>query len=248
MKFTLLAPWLAACLLAVGGDVAHAAQEVSVGRVDLLLPNEGWQVYALKEGGREIVGSGVIYNQTTESKLLVLPGADRVVSALLIVQANSSGKGRFSGVQFSDARCGGGPGIYAQGDLPGPAARSFRCLRVWASHNVSGPNGLQEAVKAILAKEDWKLPATMHAVSTTQHANTGAFATVVAVVRPEALRALPEQALEEVPALLQGVSPAAVQWARQLQESVSDSVYSIRGKLPVPVLTGLGLAERANPQ
>ena len=120
---------LTSLLLAWGGAV-QATEVVSVGRVDLQLPGEGWQSLAVPDQGNEFSGSGVTQRQQTETRLLWRRAPDQTIDALFIVRANVSGKGRFSGVSYADARCEGPPETFAEGDPPGPAARSFRCLIV----------------------------------------------------------------------------------------------------------------------
>lgn len=244
MKRILRLAAMSACLVAACGAVAHAAQEVPVGRITLQLPGDAWRVYAMNDADNVLEGSGVTYKQRTESKIFVR-GAGRTIEAVLIVQANETGKGRFSGVSFPDARCDGGSGIFAEGDQPGPAARSFRCLRVLPPHDVTG--AVDENIKALLVKDGWTWPPAMHVMLAAQYANTGAFVNMTTLVSPVLLKAFPEKATEVKEALPQGVSAASVQWGRLLQDAVTDSVYSIRGKLPLPELSLVNAADSVSP-
>lgn len=138
---------------------------------------------------------------------------------------------------FSDAQCAGSTGVFAEGDKPGPAARSFRCLKVVAPARSSALTDFPEDVASVLSKLGVRLPPRMFVVSAVQYATTGAFGIVVAYLRPLA-SATPTDKAQDVPdALPLGVTATSVQWGRQLQEAVKDSVYSIRGKLAVPELT-----------
>lgn len=124
MKNTLRKLAMGAGVLLTGSLSAWAQQEVSVGRVDVLLPGQGWQGYEFEDKGITLSGSGHTHQQTTELKVLVRRDADQMVDAIIVVRANSSGKGRFSGIVFPDAQCQGAPNVYAEGDAPGAAARA----------------------------------------------------------------------------------------------------------------------------
>ncbi len=214
----------------------HAGQEVSVGRVDVRLPGEddAWQVYDLKGEGLRFAGSGVDFQQSGEWKVVVHRSANRVIDALLWFRANSSGKGRFSGVQYPGARCEGARGVFAEGSEPGSGARSFKCLQVTVPHNVVAANNVNPLVKDLMAKEGWTWSPSMHAIAARQFSHGGAFVDVVALVAPEFLPAVDQAAEGE--AGKDGVSAKSIRWGRLLQEAVTDSVYSIRGNLPVPDL------------
>ena len=214
----------------------HAGQEVSVGRVDVRLPGEddAWQVYDLKGDGLRFAGSGVDFQQSGEWKVVVHRSASRVIDALLWFRANSSGKGRFSGVQYSGAKCGGARGVFAEGSEPGAGARSFKCLQVTVPHDVVAANSVTPMVKDLMAKEGWTWSPSMHVIAASQFSNSGAFVAVVALVAPEFLPAADPAAEDE--AGKDGVSAKSIRWGRLLQEAATDSVYSIRGNLPVPDL------------
>ena len=237
MKYTThkklaLAGWLLAGCFAQ----ALAGQEVPVGRVDVKLPNDGWQVHAIEDKGNSISGDGHTHQQDAEYKILVHRGADDLLDAVLMVRANSSGKGRFTGLMFSNAQCQGGNGLYAEGDEPGPSARSFRCLRVALPYATTGSKAVPVEVQDALSKLGWRLPPTLFAVSAVQYATSGAFAVVVAYMRPLA-GAPADSNAQSVPGNLPvGVTASSVQWGRQLQQAVTDSVYSIGGKLTVPAM------------
>lgn len=234
--------WL---LLALGGTV-QATEVVSVGRVDIQLPGEGWQSHAVPDQGNAISGIGLTHRQQTETRVLLRRAPDQTIDAVFIVRANVTGKGRFSGVRFPDARCEGPAGTFAEGDPPSPAARSFRCLYVSAPGAVGDPVTYFRQMQSALDVTSWKLAPSMHLMAAKQYANTGAFLDVTALVAPEALPTLTDatgQAAEPLPA---GVTPASVQWGRLLQKAVTDSVYSIRGKLPVPELLPSGAPSRSH--
>jgi hypothetical protein len=214
----------------------HATEVVSVGRVDMQLPGEGWQSLAVPDQGNEFSGSGVTQRQQTETRLLWRRAPDQTIDALFIVRANVSGKGRFSGVSYADARCEGPPETFAEGDPPGPAARSFRCLIVTPPGTVNAQDPFFKQMLGLLQAQGGKLAPRVHLMVAKQYANTGAFAHVTALVAPEALPTLSDNA-ELLPA---GVSAASVQWGRLLQKGVTDSVYSVWGKLPVPDLSPAG--------
>lgn len=246
MRFSMKRLSAAACWLAVCATTAHAGQEVSVGRVDLQLPGgeEAWRVYGLSDTGNEFSGQGVSFQQKAETKVLVRVTPDRVIDAAFIVRANASGKGRFSGIIYPDARCVAGEGVFAEGGESGPAAYSFRCLMVTVPHDVTRQTWFPTAVKDTLAKDGWTWPRTMQLVIAKQYANTGAYVDVTAFVRPELLPALavpdakgPSAGQPEI------VSAASLKWARLLQQAATGSVYSIRGKLPVPELVMPGQGE-----
>lgn len=214
--------------------LAHAGQEVSVGRVDVQLPGDGWQVYSVEDNGITLSGAGHTHQQAAEFKVIVRPGTHDVLDAVILVRANASGKGRFSGILFSDAQCRGSSRAYAEGDEPGPAARSFRCLQVAQLQSINVSSAIPGAARAWLSKNGWRLPPSMHMISAQQHANTGSFAVAVAYLRPLATK-LGDFNASGIPETLPiGVTTTNVQWGRRLQEAVRDSVYSIRGKLPVP--------------
>lgn len=228
---------LAGCVLASCSAAALAAQEIPVGRLDVRLPGDGWQVHLMDVQKRTISGDGHAHEQATEYKMLIRRGPDQLLDAVLMVRANASGIGRFSGLMFSDAQCAGSTGVFAEGDKPGPAARSFRCLKVVAPARSSALTDFPEDVASVLSKLGVRLPPRMFVVSAVQYATTGAFGIVVAYLRPLA-SATPTDKAQDVPdALPLGVTATSVQWGRQLQEAVKDSVYSIRGKLAVPELT-----------
>jgi hypothetical protein len=224
--------WLFAGVCAM----AHSGQEVSVGRIDLLLPVDGWKAYSLPDRGTTVVGVGVTHGQETEMKVLVRRGTDQSIEAALIVRANVSGKGRFSGVTFPNKRCDGGSGAFSEGDEPGSAPRSFRCLRILSPRDVTAPGGVHSNIKELLAKEGWTWPSLMQVVMSDQYAFTGAFVSMTALIRPESVPLLADRPQDMPAALPHGVSLSSVQWGRQLQKAVTASVYSIGGNLPVPAL------------
>jgi len=221
---------------------ALAEQEVPVGRVDVQLPGEGWQVYSVEDKGITLSGSGYTYQQTTEFKVMVHHGTDKVLDAVILVRANESGKGRFSGVAYSDAKCTGSPRVFAEGDQGGPAARSFRCLQIWRQSMPNVSSGIPRPALEWLAKNGWDFPPTMDMVSATQHGHSGAFASVLVYLRPIATNPVVTQTRDLPDALPRGLVAAIAHWGRELQEAVSDSVYSIRGKLPMPKLEFVDVA------
>lgn len=239
MQFSWKWTSVAACCVAACATTAYAGQNVAVGRVELQLPggDETWQVYALSDAGVDISGSGVTFNQKAETKVLVRRTADRVIDAALIVRANVSGKGRFSGINFPNASCTGGPGVFAEGDQPGPGARSFQCMAVVMPGEVTGLKGVHQPIQAMLAKDGWTWPPTMQIILAQQYAHTGAYVHVTALLLPERLPALaepqPKEGADAQPAF---VTAASLKWGRLLQEAATSSVYSIRGKLAVPEL------------
>jgi hypothetical protein len=224
---------LAGCVLAGCGTQALAAQEVPVGRLDVRLPGDGWEVHSIADEKNTISGDGHTHQQTTDYKALVHRGPDQVVDAVLLVRANVSGIGRFSGLIFTDTRCEGPKGVYAVG---GPDSRSYRCLQVTPQASIS-PTDVPEDVSSMLTKLGWRLPPSMFVVSATQYATTGSFAVVVAYLRPLAGTPATDGAQGIPDTLPPGVAVTSVQWGRQLQEAVRDSVYSIRGKLTIPEWT-----------
>lgn len=228
---------LAGWLLAGCCAQALAGQEVSVGRVDVKLPGEGWQVYVVEDEGITLTGDGYTHQQITESKVIVHHGADHVLDAVFVVRANISDKGRFSGVEFPDAECKGSADVYAEGDdKPGPSARSFRCVQVTTWQPYAESSAIPEDAQAWLTKNGWRFPPDMVVTLALQYANTGAFAEFLAYVRPMKKASADADATVPPKPLPDGLNAASVQWSRQLQQAVTDSVYSIRGKLPVPVL------------
>ena len=233
---------LAGCLLLGSAATALAGQEVSVGRVDLLLPGEGWQVQSVPDQGNSFSGSGHTHQQDTELKLIARPGADGVLDALFVVRANASGKGRFSGVLYPNQECRGGSAVLAEGDEPGEARRSFRCLQVGSMPADQVPQLFPEPVLEWVAQKGWRLPPNAMVVSAQQHAHTGAFAVALILLRPLAPAPVDAGAPSAPETLPLGVTSSDVRWARQMQEAVSDSVDSVRGKLPVPELA---FADRA---
>lgn len=227
---------LAGWVLAGCSAHALAAQEVPVGRMDVRLPGDGWQGHSMEDQKNTISGDGHTHQQATDYKVIVHRGPDQLLDAVLMVRANASGIGRFSGLMFSDAQCGGPTGVYAEGDKPRPAARSFRCLQVLAPKTSIALSDFPDDVRGVLSKLGWRLPPTMFVVSAVQYATTGSFAVVVAYLRPLARTPATDNAQDIPEALPYGVTATNVQWARQLQEAVSDGVYSIRGTLAVPEL------------
>lgn len=248
---------LAGWLLAGCTVQALAGQEVPVGRVDLQLPGEGWQVYSVEDKGVTLTGNGHSHRQTTETKVIVHHGSDHVLDAVFVVRANNSGKGIFSGVVFPDAECEGSAKVYAEGDKPGPSAQSFRCLQVAAWHPYAQSSGIPEDAMTWITQKGWLFPPDMFVMMAVQHANTGAFAEFLGYVRPVEKAPADADATAVPPSLPEGLNAASVQWSRQLQQAVTNSVYSIRGKLHVPVMvfaeTGNGFpakpveAEAQNP-
>jgi hypothetical protein len=231
---------LVACVLAGCSAQTLAAQEVPVGRVDVRLPGDGWEVHLMDVQKNTISGYGHTHQQATEYKVLVRRGPDQLLDAVLMVRANASGIGRFNGVFFSGATCGGSAGVYAEGDEPGPAARSFRCLQVTAPRRSSALTDFPEDIASVLSKLGVRLPPSMFVVSAQQYSTTGAFGVVLAYLRPLASATATDKAQGIPDTLPQGVTATSVQWGRQLQEAVKDSVYSIGGKLPVPELKFVG--------
>lgn len=221
---------------------ALAGQEVPVGRVDVQLPGEGWEVYLLEDQGTTFSGSGYSVRQTVESKLMVHHDADRFVDAIVMARANVSGKGRFAGILYSDAKCKDSPQMFAEGDQGGTAAHSYQCLQVLRQSAPDVEARIPQSAREWLTKNGWILPPTMDLVFATQHANTGAFATVLVYLRPIATDPVVTRTQAIPKALPGGLVPALVHWGRELQEAVRDSVYSIRGKLPVPGLQFVDLS------
>ncbi len=234
--------WL---LFAMGG-VVHATEVVSVGRVDMQLPGEGWHSQSLPDQGTAMSGGSVTRQQQAETKVLVRRAPDQTIDAVFIVRANATGKGRFSGVRFHDVRCEGPAGAFVEGDPPSSAASSYRCLYVSQPGTLGDPATFFQQMQRELDVTSWKLAPTMHLMVARQYANSGSFVDFTVLVAPHALPApaeAPAQTAEPLPA---GVSMASVQWGRLLQKAVTDSVYSIRGKLPVPDLLPSGDPSSSN--
>ena len=221
-------------LLVVLAGSANAADPVSVGRVDVKLPGVGWQTRDFPDRGNTFSGSGETYRQKTETKMLFRQAANKGVDVVFIVRANTSGKGRFSGVAYSDARCEGPAGTFFEGDEPSAAARSFRCLLVSPPGVLNADELASQQILGPLRDQGLKLAPKMHLVIAKQYANTGAFVDVTALLAPEALP--PASGETGGPQLPAAVSAASAQWGRLLQKAVTDSVYSVWGNLPVPDL------------
>ena len=236
---------LAWLVLLCGGSV-QANEVVSVGRIDIQLPGTGWQSQDLPDQGNPLSGAGETHRQQTETKVLLRSAPDQTIDVVFIVRANASGKGRFSGIAYSDARCEGPSGTFVEGDPPSPAARSFRCLFVSPSGTLSTRNDFLPQVLGPLSEKGWRLAPRMQVMVAKQYAHTGAFADVTALVAPEALPALSGASGESAELLPAGISANSVQWARMLQKAVTDSVYSVWGKLPVPDLLPTGTPSASN--
>jgi hypothetical protein len=234
--------WL---LLALGGAV-HANEVVSVGRIDMQLPGEGWQSFAVPDQGNAMSGAGETYRQQTETRVVWRRDANQTIDAVFVVRANLSGKGRFSGIAYSDARCEGPAGTFTEGDAPGVAAKSFRCLFVSQPGAVRLPDGLLQQLQGALGQQGWKQAPSMHLIVAKQYANTGAFADVTALLVPDVLPEFAEASAQTADPLPAGVSMASVHWGRMLQKAVTDSVYSVWGKLPVPDFLPSGAPSRSN--
>ncbi len=230
-----LAATLAGLLLVVCGP-GLASEVVAVGRVSIALPGQGWQVYSASDSGNVLSGGNLTRQQQTESKILLRRAADQTIDAVLMVRANVTGKGRFSRIVYPDARCEGGAGAFSEGDAPGATVRSFRCLMVLPTGAVGVPDAFFQNIQGELHRDGWRLAPAMHVVVAKQYAQTGAFVDLMALVVPEALPALPGASDPAIDVLPTGVSAASVHWGRQLQQAVTDSVYSVRGLLPVPEL------------
>ena len=129
--------------------------------------------------------------------------------------------------------------MYAEGDSPNAGARSFRCLQVVPPHPVSQARTLPTNARELLEREGWTLPPLMVSASAMQYATTGAFAVVIAYLQPTQETG-GETSVEQPENLPPGITAQSVEWGRELQKAVSDSVYSIRGKLPVPDLERVG--------
>lgn len=234
--------WL---LLAWGGTV-QATEVVSVGRVDVQLPGEGWQSHAVPDQGNAMSGQSVSHKQQAETRILLRLRPDQTIDAVFTVRANVSGIGRFSGIAYSNARCEGPAGVFAEGDAPSPAARSYRCLFVTQAGTVRSEDPFFKQLLGLLDEKGWKLAPSMHLILAKQYAYTGAFADVTALVAPEVLPVFSAKSGPSAEPLPAGVSAASVQWGRLLQTAVTDSVYSIRGKLPVPDLSFAGAPAPSN--
>lgn len=220
---------------------AMADQEVSVGRVDVQLQGDGWQVINVGERIRNINSiGGFDIKQKEEAKVFVHLDANRVMDAMVVVRANASGNGSSSRMFYSNAQCRGNPSVYAEGDTPSPQASSYKCLQVFAPQSVAALRIVEGEMAALFTKNGWKTPSHMSSVVSQQHSTTGAYAHVAAYLTP--LASPPKSAVEAVEAekgskpIPATVSPASVQWARQLQEAVTDSVYSFGGDLNVPAM------------
>lgn len=221
---------------------AFAEQEVSVGRVDVQLPGEGWQVLKLEDNGNTMSGGAVTYQQTAETKVMAHYGTDKVLDAVVLVGVNLSGKGRFSGVNYPDAKCTGQKGLFAEGDQGGPAARSFQCLQIWRQSIPKVLSGIPQPAAEWLRKNGWDAPPTMDVVFASQYANTGAYAWIVAYLRPIATNPVVTKTRELPSELPSWLHKAHLHWGRELQEATTDSVYSIRGKLKMPKLEFVDVA------
>jgi hypothetical protein len=104
-------------------------------------------------------------------------------------------------------------------------------------HDVTGQQWFRHWVKDTSAKDGWTWPRTMQLVIAKQYVNTGACIDITAFLRPELLPAVADQdAMDGAVAQPEIVTAASLKRVRLLQEAASDSVYSIRGKLPVPEL------------
>jgi hypothetical protein len=235
-----------ALLLLVWGGTAHATEVVSVGRVDIQLPGEGWQSYAVPDKGNAMSGMGESHRQQAETRVLLRRAPDQTIDAVFIVRANASGKGPFSDIMYPDARCEGPAGVFAEGDPPGPTALSFRCLFVTPAGSWGDPDLFFQKILGPLAEKGWKVAPSMHMMRARQNASTGAFADVTVMIASKEIPALSAASGPSAEALPAGVTAASVQWGRLLQKAVTDSVYSIRGKLPVPDLSPSGAPARSN--
>lgn len=234
MNTTMNRFWLAAGLLLGHCTLALAEQEVPVGRVNVLLPGEGWQVHSLPDRGKTYSGDGHTHQQEAELKVIARAGADQVLEALFVVRANATGKGRFTGVLYPNSECKGSSSVFAEGDEPGPALRSFRCLRMTQVPVDRVSSFMSAPVLEWIMQNGWRFPPHLIGVSAQQYAHTGSFSLVTAYVQPLASKPADASAKGIPDAFPIGVTATGVQWGRRLQEAVSDSVYSIRGKLPVP--------------
>jgi hypothetical protein len=233
-----LAAALGGLLLVVCGP-GSASEVVTVGRVSIELPGPGWQVHAASDPGTVLSGVSLTHRQQTETKVVLRRAADQTIDVVVMVRANTTGKGRFSGVVYPNAKCEGQAGMFSEGDASGPAAWSFRCLLVSPPGAVTVPDSFFEKIQADLGREGWKLAPAMHIVIAKQYAHTGAFVDMTTLVVPEALPMIPDTSEPLTESIPKGVSAASVHWGRQLQQAATDSVYSVRGRLTVPPLLPL---------
>lgn len=231
-----LAAALGGLLLVVCGP-GSASEVVSVGRISIELPGQGWQVHAASDPGIVLSGVSLTRRQQTDSKILLRRAADQTIAAAVMMRANITGKGRFSGVIYPNAKCVGATGFFAEGDSQGgAAARSFQCLIVSPPGKLNVSDAFFQNFQGALSREDWELAPTMHIVIAKQYAHTGAFVDMMVLVAPDALPAITDTSEPSAEPLPKGVSAASVHWGRQLQQAVTDSVYSVRGRLTVPPL------------
>jgi hypothetical protein len=211
------------------------ASEIAVGRVDVQLDADHWQAFDVNDAGSRYEGdrSGVINSST---KLLVLRDNEGV-RAVLLVRANKSGiGGRASSMRYTSP-CPRQDWFYSEGNEGGPLAHSYQCLVVLPPAPFLTAKGeTWDDLRALLDSRQVKLEGIVHLVDTKQAASTGAFSSVMALIPSVALPAESTK-LPTPPGVPSVVSAAAVQWGRQLMESVRSSVYSLSGDLRVPALS-----------
>jgi hypothetical protein len=233
-----------AAVLALTLLVAHgalAAEEVPVGRLDVTMPSNDWQVLVVPDEGLKFGGSfsGVV---ASETKLFYRLGADGMVQAMVAVRASNSSMGRAAYMTYTGS-CVSQPWFYTEGS-EGVRATSRNCLFVLPAFPAE--DAMQRVDANLLAQAkaaNLKLPEHFYAFSTSQSISTGAFGYAIAfVARPLVEAGL----LEKGVTLPEGVPAAHLLWGRSLYQALKSAVYSLTGNLVVPLLNMMP-AEPAKP-
>lgn len=218
------------CLCLVGASLLAMAplhaEEFSVGRAEVQLPNGPWRELSLPDAGKDY-GGDVSGNIPSETKLFVKEGAGQTVEALVLVRS-SSGAVRGGTMTYS-GEC------QSNKDSFGEAGQSWgrgstQCLRVLRQFGTRSLLKVLAPQLTELMEGNTHLPPGMFTVLSQGAVGTGTFLDVRVFLAPTFVGASDPVDAQ----LIEGVKASHVAWGRHLREAVRSSVFSLSGKLVFP--------------
>lgn len=230
-QIQVLAAPLLACAL---WSSAHAA-EFDVGRATVIFSTEGWRETALPDTGLKYVGDRV-GTLDVENKLLIKESPQHGIEAVVLLGSNRG----LAGARMTYSRkCESTNGSFAEG-ASGDALRVAKCLRVFPMYTTSSLLAdMGEAVQSALKGAEDKLPSGMYAI-TAEYWNTTGTALHAYVLLAPGIKTAPVPPDLVLP---KGIDGGHVVWARELNQSLQDSVNSIFGKVAFPDVTFVAPAD-----
>lgn len=220
---------LAVAIACVPGWVL--AEEFSVGRVDVVFGESGWQEIVLKDTKRAYDGdaSGEL---SVQSKAFVHRGSNGEPEVMVVVSANSYGLGGVAGTMHYSGSCTSNEEMYREGNIRMTFAQCLTVLPKYTAHSVL--KALAPELLAHQGSDGVNIPSVVytvwsrHAISTGSFVEVKVFLTSNVVADPSLGGDVPSSILPP------GVQRSHVAWGRMLKDAVKSSVYSLSGRLDIP--------------